>query len=258
MRKSPAQLEPYYARRLVDLEIDAGGRRRRCDPHRVTATLERLDAAHQGQVETIKARYVVGCDGARSTVRKSHRARAARRLRQSRLGRDGCAGRHRFPRHPLQVADPVRATTAASSSSRARAAICFASMSSSTSSMSANGLPDRNITSDDLIAAARRILQALYARGEGGGLVVGLRDRPAAVRQVRRRARDEDRDTPAARVHRRRRLPHPQPESRPGHERLHAGRLQSRLEAGCGAAQALPAVACCTPTRPNARPSPRN
>ena len=40
-------------------------------PYPVTARLERLDPAHEGQIETIRARYVVGCDGARSTVRKS-------------------------------------------------------------------------------------------------------------------------------------------------------------------------------------------
>ena len=64
MRKSPARLKPYYARRLIDLEID---RAASC----VTLRLERLDPAHEGEIETIKARYVVGCDGARSTVRKS-------------------------------------------------------------------------------------------------------------------------------------------------------------------------------------------
>jgi len=37
----------------------------------VTARLERTDAAHAGQVETVRARYVVGCDGARSAVRRS-------------------------------------------------------------------------------------------------------------------------------------------------------------------------------------------
>ena len=37
----------------------------------VTVRLERIDAAHQGQIETVKARYVVGCDGARSAVRQS-------------------------------------------------------------------------------------------------------------------------------------------------------------------------------------------
>ena len=68
MRKSPAALEPYYARRFLDLESDeaaSGG-----NAHQVTARLERLDPTHEGQIETIKARYVVGCDGARSTVRK--------------------------------------------------------------------------------------------------------------------------------------------------------------------------------------------
>ena len=70
MRKSPARLEPYYARRLINLAIDntAGDK---ADPHQVTARLERVDPASAGQVETIKARYVVGCDGARSTVRTS-------------------------------------------------------------------------------------------------------------------------------------------------------------------------------------------
>jgi phenol 2-monooxygenase len=72
MRKSPAQLEPHYARRLLDLQIDPEvGAGDNADPYRVTARLERLDPAHEGQIETIKARYVVGCDGARSAVRKS-------------------------------------------------------------------------------------------------------------------------------------------------------------------------------------------
>jgi phenol 2-monooxygenase len=70
MCKSPSRLEPYYARRLLDLQIDANSGDN-ADPHQVTARLERVDPAHEGQIETIKARYVVGCDGARSTVRKS-------------------------------------------------------------------------------------------------------------------------------------------------------------------------------------------
>jgi phenol 2-monooxygenase len=71
MRKSPAALKPYYARRFLDLEIDEATANDNACPYRVTARIERLDPAHEGQVETIKARYVVGCDGARSTVRKS-------------------------------------------------------------------------------------------------------------------------------------------------------------------------------------------
>ena len=68
MRRSPAKLEPHYARRLLDIRTDpAAG----VADHAVTIRLERLDSAHEGQIETVKARYVVGCDGARSTVRKS-------------------------------------------------------------------------------------------------------------------------------------------------------------------------------------------
>jgi phenol 2-monooxygenase len=65
MRKSPARLEPHYARRLIDLTIDAAS------ALPVTARFERLDPSHEGQVETVRARYAVGCDGARSAVRKS-------------------------------------------------------------------------------------------------------------------------------------------------------------------------------------------
>lgn len=68
MHKSPTKLEPHYARRLLDIRTDpAAG----VADHAVTIRLERLDSAHEGQIETVKARYVVGCDGARSTVRKS-------------------------------------------------------------------------------------------------------------------------------------------------------------------------------------------
>jgi phenol 2-monooxygenase len=69
MRKSPSRLEPHYARRLIDLAIGTAGGN--ADPHPVTAQLERLNDAHAGEIETVRARYVVGCDGARSTVRKS-------------------------------------------------------------------------------------------------------------------------------------------------------------------------------------------
>jgi phenol 2-monooxygenase len=67
MRKSPAGLEPYYSRRLIDLATDTAAAG---DDPPVTVTLERLDPSHEGESETVKARYVVGCDGARSTVRK--------------------------------------------------------------------------------------------------------------------------------------------------------------------------------------------
>ena len=73
MRNAPARLEPFYARKLVDLDIAAaapGGAKEEA-AHRVTVRLERVDDAHRGEVETVRARYVVGCDGARSVVRRS-------------------------------------------------------------------------------------------------------------------------------------------------------------------------------------------
>lgn len=64
MRRSPAKLEPHYSRRLLDLKVDPAA-------DSVTVRLERVDAANEGKIETLRARYVVGCDGARSTVRKA-------------------------------------------------------------------------------------------------------------------------------------------------------------------------------------------
>ena len=68
MRRSATKLEPHYARRVVAVQpargSDGAGQR-------VTVTLERLESPHRGETETVTARYVVGCDGARSIVRRS-------------------------------------------------------------------------------------------------------------------------------------------------------------------------------------------
>jgi phenol 2-monooxygenase len=71
MRHSPTRLEPDYARHVQELTIAAVAPDYGALTHPVTVKLERVDAAHEGQVETVRARFVVGCDGARSTVRKS-------------------------------------------------------------------------------------------------------------------------------------------------------------------------------------------
>ena len=70
MRNSPGRVQPDYGRRFQSLTIkptDEGDQ----DSYRVTALLERVDPDHEGEIETVRARYVVGCDGARSTVRES-------------------------------------------------------------------------------------------------------------------------------------------------------------------------------------------
>ncbi len=61
MRSAPAHLEPDYATGFVGLDLppQPGGP--------VTVRLERGD----GKTETLRARFVVGCDGARSQVRRA-------------------------------------------------------------------------------------------------------------------------------------------------------------------------------------------
>ncbi len=72
MRRSPSRLEPSYSRRLVSLHVDsAAAGSIENDTYPITATVERTDPEHAGRIETIRARYVVGCEGARSTVRRA-------------------------------------------------------------------------------------------------------------------------------------------------------------------------------------------
>ncbi len=63
MAKAPRRLAPDYNRELIDLRIERNAR------YPVVAVFRRLDRG--GARETVCARYAVGCDGARSTVRES-------------------------------------------------------------------------------------------------------------------------------------------------------------------------------------------
>jgi phenol 2-monooxygenase len=68
MREAPAPLVPDYSRRLIDLKIDAS-MAHSLTAHPITACFERVDGENAATRETVAARYVVGCDGARSAVR---------------------------------------------------------------------------------------------------------------------------------------------------------------------------------------------
>lgn len=67
MQKSASRLVPHYSRRLAKLERDTDT----SNPYPVTVQFERQGDGQNASVETIRARYVVGCDGARSAVRQS-------------------------------------------------------------------------------------------------------------------------------------------------------------------------------------------
>lgn len=69
MKHSPTRLEPAYSRQLLGLEIAPN--EADSNTHPVTAVFKRLNTDNEEVIETIKARYIVGCDGARSVVRQS-------------------------------------------------------------------------------------------------------------------------------------------------------------------------------------------
>lgn len=70
MKNSPNRWEPYYDRRMMDLAVDVEGDAAGRSTHPVTVRIEHSEAG-KTRTETVKARYVVGCDGARSNVRQS-------------------------------------------------------------------------------------------------------------------------------------------------------------------------------------------
>ncbi len=70
MERSVTHLRPHYSRELAEMTID-DGLTQGLEAYPITATFKRTDDAGAGKTEIVKARFVVGTDGARSKVRKS-------------------------------------------------------------------------------------------------------------------------------------------------------------------------------------------
>jgi phenol 2-monooxygenase (NADPH) len=66
MKNSPSRLEPDYGWEVESLTIDPN-----TNDHPVTVTLKDATGINWGGTRTVRANYVVGCDGAHSKVRKS-------------------------------------------------------------------------------------------------------------------------------------------------------------------------------------------
>lgn len=64
MAKSPSRLTTNYGIECVALEVGEG-------EHPVLVTLRHVSGPDEGKVFTVRAKYVVGCDGARSNVRRA-------------------------------------------------------------------------------------------------------------------------------------------------------------------------------------------
>jgi phenol 2-monooxygenase (NADPH) len=66
MERSPSRLRPFYGLHASEVEVDTSGS---CD-YPVTVTLQHMqDLEPTGETSTIRAKYVVGCDGSRSDIR---------------------------------------------------------------------------------------------------------------------------------------------------------------------------------------------
>ncbi|UTW03097.1 FAD-dependent monooxygenase [Amphritea atlantica] len=65
MGNSPTRLEPDYSWSVIDVAVDTT-----TDDYPVTVTLENT-GINAGETKTVRANYVVGCDGARSNVRRA-------------------------------------------------------------------------------------------------------------------------------------------------------------------------------------------
>jgi len=65
MKNAPTRMEPDYGYEFVGLEVD--------DEHEypVSVTFSRTAGEHEGETRTVRAKYVVGADGARSRVRQA-------------------------------------------------------------------------------------------------------------------------------------------------------------------------------------------
>ncbi|MGH3226241.1 MAG: FAD-dependent monooxygenase, partial [Streptosporangiaceae bacterium] len=66
MERSASKLKPFYSLHVSDVQVDASG----SPEYPVTVTLQHMkDFEETGETSTIRARYVAGCDGARSVTR---------------------------------------------------------------------------------------------------------------------------------------------------------------------------------------------
>jgi phenol 2-monooxygenase len=66
MERSASRLQPFYGLHASELTVDTDS----ASEHPVTVTLQHLaDSQETGRTSTVRAKYVVGCDGARSGVR---------------------------------------------------------------------------------------------------------------------------------------------------------------------------------------------
>ena len=159
MRDSPTRLVPDYSRRFIDLTVAPSGEG---VPHGAAAypvkvRFVRLDPSHEGQTETIRCRFVVGCDGARSAVRKSLGRELHGDSANQAWGVMDVLGVTDFP--DVRLKSAIHSATEGSALIIPREGGYLLRIYIELDKLNANKrISDLNVTSERLIAAAQRIL----------------------------------------------------------------------------------------------------
>ena len=147
MRNAPRRLTPSYNRKFLNLSVD------RDAAHPVTVELECED----GSAETVQARYVVGCDGARSGVRKAMGRRLEGESANQAWGVMDVLAVTDFPDYRLKCL--IRSADQGNIVLIPREGGYMIRMYIELEQLAANErVSSRNITLDHLIAAANRII----------------------------------------------------------------------------------------------------
>ena len=219
MERSASRLRPFYGLQVSDVDISEGSE------YPVTVTVERADGT-----ATIRARYVVGCDGARSRTRTAIGRELIGDATNESWGVMDVLAVTDFPdirlKCAIYAAEGNILIIPREGGHLVRFYIALDEVTDKDDARQPDGHPGS--------AGPRREPDPapLHRRGQRRRVVLAVPDRPASMREVRRRAGAGDGHPPAAGVHRRRRLPHAQRQGRPGHERVDGRYLEPRVEAG--------------------------
>ncbi|AWB81978.1 3-hydroxybenzoate 4-monooxygenase [Corynebacterium yudongzhengii] len=71
MKNSPTRMEPDYGYEFIDFTVAEDADNANVDDYPVSVTLRRTSGEREGEEVTVRTKYLVGADGARSQVRKS-------------------------------------------------------------------------------------------------------------------------------------------------------------------------------------------
>ena len=228
MERSASKLRPFYGLHASDIRIDTSG----SSEYPVTVTLRHLKGLEEtGGTSTIRANYVVGCEGSHSGTR----AAIGRELRGDPMNQSWGV------LDALAVTDfpDIRLKCAIHSANQGNILIIpreggylvrfYIELHNVRDK---EMLEHRSVTPEKLAAVVNRILAPYTVEVKDVGWW--------AVYEIGQRLCDKFDDVPAAEmatrfagVHRGRRLPHAQRQGRPGHERVHERHLEFGLENGC-------------------------